>query len=145
MELRPLSDVRCPCRASVPVVLRWTANRTAHRPKTYCFRSGWKREEEVLEAFMLNEANLIFKCPKCTWWIAGIHISPGSLTKLQMNEQMFDLNCAEQVAVGQVSSQEAKVGQHQPLNDSHVPAADFVHLTRSVISCPPFPSPARTT
>jgi hypothetical protein len=42
---------------------------------------------------MLNEANLIFKCPKCTWWIAGTAVSPEPLTKFQMDEQMFDLKC----------------------------------------------------
>jgi hypothetical protein len=45
---------------------------------------------------MPNETNLIFKCPKCTWWIAGTHISPEPLTKLQVDEQMFDLKCEEE-------------------------------------------------
>jgi len=44
---------------------------------------------------MPNETNLIFKCPKCTWWIAGTYISPEPLTKLQVDEQMFDLKCEE--------------------------------------------------
>lgn len=45
---------------------------------------------------MSTHAGLIFKCPRCTWWIAGNHISPEPLTKLQVDEQMFDLKCVAQ-------------------------------------------------
>jgi len=58
--------------------------------------------------FMSYDANLMFKCPKCTWWIAGTHISPEPLTKLQVDEQMFDLKCAEQDCdwLGQLAGRE---------------------------------------
>ena len=61
---------------------------------------------------MPNETNLIFKCPKCTWWIAGTHISPEPLTKLQVDEQMFDLKCKEQGCgwSGQLDGREGRLG-----------------------------------
>jgi hypothetical protein len=43
--------------------------------------------------YMPNDADLLFECPRCRWWIPATHASPEPLTKLQLDETMFDLRC----------------------------------------------------
>ena len=59
---------------------------------------------------MPNDAGYIFKCPKCSWWITGSHISPAPLTKLEVDEQMFNLKCRGQGCgwSGQLAGREGK-------------------------------------
>jgi hypothetical protein len=39
------------------------------------------------------EYSLLFKCPKCRWWIAGTHRSEPTLSQQQVSEVAFNLEC----------------------------------------------------
>jgi len=40
------------------------------------------------------EKTLLFKCPKCRWWIGGSHFSEESIEAAKLAEIMFNLKCA---------------------------------------------------
>jgi hypothetical protein len=42
---------------------------------------------------MPSDATLLFRCPKCYWWIVGTHTSPEPLSEVQLQQKTFDLRC----------------------------------------------------
>jgi hypothetical protein len=42
---------------------------------------------------MPTDVTLMFRCPKCGWWIVGTHTVPNLLSKEQLLEESFPLRC----------------------------------------------------